>query len=204
VKAVEVFGWLCGAVGLAAYLPQLLKLLRTRQAAGLSVLSWQSMLAGSIAWTNHGLMIGAANQAALNVVIGVPTAMIVAMICQVRRLRAVRVFGVAVLAGAAVAASDWLLGSAVFGVVVLLLGAGAIGGQTLELVRAPSLDGVAPTFLFGQLAFSCLWALWALWAGDIGTVIAFASNALVLAFNAAWWVHRTVGRTGARLRPGRL
>lgn len=55
---VDIVGWSATVLGTILGVPQLVRLLRTRSVAGLSLIAWQATLSINIGWTVHGLLIG--------------------------------------------------------------------------------------------------------------------------------------------------
>ena len=55
---VDLLGWVATVVGTVLALPQLVRLARTRNIEGLSLVGWQTALVLNIAWTAHGISIG--------------------------------------------------------------------------------------------------------------------------------------------------
>ena len=55
---VEILGWTATVVGTVLAMPQLVRLARTRNIEGLSLVGWQTALVLNIAWTVHGITIG--------------------------------------------------------------------------------------------------------------------------------------------------
>jgi len=56
---VDALGALAGALTTVSFVPQVVKTLRTRRTADISVLMWLSFSAGVALWTVYGLQIGA-------------------------------------------------------------------------------------------------------------------------------------------------
>ena len=70
---VEIIGWSATAVGALLGFPQLFRLLRTRNVAGLSLLAWQAVLVLNVIWFTHGVRIGQGPQIVTNSVALVST-----------------------------------------------------------------------------------------------------------------------------------
>lgn len=57
MTAVTLVGWIASAVGMTVGLPQLIKLIRTRNVGGLSLFAWQATLVANLIWLGHGIRI---------------------------------------------------------------------------------------------------------------------------------------------------
>ncbi|MGB4271197.1 MAG: PQ-loop domain-containing transporter, partial [Propionicimonas sp.] len=58
MSAVELLGWLGALTATLLGLPQAMRLMRTRNTEGLSLMAWQATLVINIGWTAHGIVIG--------------------------------------------------------------------------------------------------------------------------------------------------
>lgn len=56
---VEMLGLVAGFVGAFAFAPQAIKIVRKREAADVSALTYSMVLAGALLWCGYGLMRGA-------------------------------------------------------------------------------------------------------------------------------------------------
>lgn len=188
-----ILGWLAAGVAMLLGVPQIVRLVRTRSTDGLSMLLWQAMFSINVGWAGHGLKIGAVNMIATNVVGLASTLTIMVLIMKARGLRAHRVLPWSFVGAAALVAIDLGLGSAAFGTAAVIPAVIANAGQSVELIRAPRVTGVAPLFLAGQVVNQALWFCWALLAGDGGTLITAPATGLIALFNLVWWAMRKAG-----------
>src|SRR5690242_13242646 len=67
LSVAELVGWTATATLAAMGLPQLVRIARTRDVEGLSLVAWQAMLVSNVSWAAHGLHIGQMPQVAANV-----------------------------------------------------------------------------------------------------------------------------------------
>jgi uncharacterized protein with PQ loop repeat len=68
---IEIFGFLGGAIGVSAGLPQVYKILKLKHAQGLNRTSWILIFTGTIAWAAYGVRIDSISAITTNVVAGV-------------------------------------------------------------------------------------------------------------------------------------
>ncbi|MCA0294762.1 MAG: hypothetical protein LCH96_05480 [Actinobacteria bacterium] len=190
---VDALGWVATFVGTVLAVPQLVRLLRTRNIEGLSLAGWQTALVLNLAWTYHGISIGQLPQilsSSLALFTTVPI-----LVLMTRQLN--RRLWPTVLPSLAVAATmiavDVGLGSAAYGVVAILPGIAITAAQTVELVRAEHVRGVSPLSLSLGFLNLTLWVVWALLVDDSGTMIAVGTTWVVAAFNMVWYVLRRLG-----------
>jgi len=58
VTPVDVVGWLGALTATILGIPQAIRLLRTSDTRGVSLVAWQAILAINIGWTSHGIVLG--------------------------------------------------------------------------------------------------------------------------------------------------
>lgn len=190
---VDIVGWSATVLGTILGVPQLVRLLRTRSVAGLSLIAWQATLSINIGWTVHGLLICQPPQVVTNVLALLTTVPILVLMARgLDRPVAATLLPGAVL-GVAMIAIDLLLGSAAYGVVVTVPSVVIAGGQTVELVRARDVRGLSPVFLVLGLVNITLWETWGLMVGDSGTMIAVSIAMAIGVVNFVWFVLRRLG-----------
>jgi len=68
---VELFGFLGGAIGVSAGLPQVYKILKLRHTQGLNRTSWILIFSGTIAWAGYGVRIDSISAITTNVIAAV-------------------------------------------------------------------------------------------------------------------------------------
>ena len=190
---VEVIGWSATAVGAMLGFPQLFRLVRTRNVEGLSLFAWRAVLVLNVIWFAHGLRIGQAPQIVTNSIAVASTVPLLVLLARSTGRSLVSVVTPSLIAAAAIIAVDVTLGSLAFGIVAVIPGLMSNAGQSVELVRARRVDGVAPLFLALAWVNQCLWLTWALLVHDPGTVVACAITLSITTFNLFWFVLRRCG-----------
>lgn len=201
MNAVLIIGWTATVTGTVLGLPQMLRLLRTRNIEGVSVATWQVMLALNVAWTAHGIRIWQANMITGNILAFLSTAVIITVIAQVTRRTWIGVAwpGFAVAAG--MMAVDQWLGPAVYGLVAAAPATVGQLTQSRELVTSDSVDGVSGVFLAVNLVNFGLWAYWGFLAGDQSAFIASTIAGTVALFNMVWYPLRLSGLRAFMVAP---
>ncbi len=202
MSGVVTLGWVAALLTTVLGMPQAIRLLRTRDTHGLSLIAWQAMLGINIGWTSHGLVIGQANMIVPNALALSSTLPVLALMAQGLRRPLLRVLAPGLALGAAMIAVDLLLGTTAYGLVATVPSLVANAGQSLELVRAPVIRGVSPVFLVFQVLCQGLWLSWAVLVPEWGTIITAAVTLVVVVFNLGWWVLRTRGLRPFLLSPG--
>lgn len=193
MTVVEILGWAAALVATVLGLPQLVRLVRTRNVEGVSLPFWQIILALNISWASHGIILAKANLIVPNVIGLITTVAILVRVSRELDRPLGRVFLPGLLIAAVMIAIDLVLGTVAYGTAVMLPALVANAGQTLELVRSPRVTGVSPVFLVGGVLNQVLWVAWGILAPDVGTQIAATSTLVIALINLSWWVLRTLG-----------
>jgi len=193
VPVVEVVGWAAAFVGAVLGLPQLLRLLRTRNVDGLSLIAWQSILVVNLIWLAHGLRIDQPPQIVVNLVALCSTIPILVVLARSTGRRLPLVLAPCLAAAAVIIAVDELVGSAAYGIAAIVPGVLSTIGQTLELVRARQIRGVSPLFMVLAFVNQVLWTTWAVLVNDPGSIIAASMMCLLTGVNLAWYLLRRLG-----------
>ncbi|GAA3693843.1 hypothetical protein GCM10022204_06990 [Microlunatus aurantiacus] len=196
---VVALGWFAAALAATVALPQVVKLLRNRTTAGISLTAWRLTLAANIAWTGHGFVVGHAN-------IWLPNLMF--MICSViilNQLRRDRVltwgatFGPSLVLGLATLGLDVTYGALVFAIAAGLPSVIAQMLQFQELVVAPRISGVSLPFLAMNWVTQAAWLSWALLVGEQSITMVASTMGVLMGLNLLWAVLRRQGVVRARL-----
>ncbi len=191
--AASIFGWAGTVTGVLLGLPQLIRLIRTRNVEGLSLIAWQAMLAVNLGWTMHGIRIDQPPQYITSALSLVATVPILILLSQALNRRFVLVALPGLAFAALMTGVDHLWGSAAYGVVAIIPAIVSNAGQSLELIKAPRVNGVSVVFLALAAGNQVIWLTWAILVHDPGTVIAAITNGVFTAFNLAWYVLRRLG-----------
>lgn len=186
-----MLGWTAATIGTANGVPQIVKLVRGRTSAGLSLFMWQLFLMANIGWTTHGILTAQPVMIGPNLISLVMTLAILRLIRLDRGLRPSRIYPIGILGGVISVAVDVLLGPAAFGWVVLIPLALGTLGQLKDLVVDPDLSGVSLLFLAGSTLIQGLWVTWASIVGEVSVLICGSSLLVLCGINLVWYVLRT-------------
>ena len=188
MPVLVVLGFLGTVVGLVRALPQLIRLLRTRDVAGVSLEGCLTSSVVSAAWALYGVL---TDQFAVVLASATPSIVFVFTAVaavrygrSVREIRTAPVF-LAIFAGVAVAAGATGLG--------LALTVGALVANTphlLAAVREKDLSGVSPSTWALTTTDGSIWVTYALITGDIPILInnlfQVSTSGLILARRWSW------------------
>ena len=188
---LDTWGWVCALAGTLAALPQVLRLLRVRTSAGLSLLLWQLNLGAGIGWVVHGIAGGYANVTVPNVVISLTNVLILLLIQRDRGLSVRAVWPLGLAVAAACIAIELTLPSGAFGLFVLVPHSVGLLAQTRDLLRSPDLTGVSPVFLVAVASIQYLWFVWGVLVGDLSVVICASVLAVLGTVNLALYAVRS-------------
>ncbi|HYI56676.1 MAG TPA: PQ-loop domain-containing transporter [Microlunatus sp.] len=196
---VVTLGWIAAALASFVAVPQVVKLLRTRTTAGLSLTAWRLTLAANIAWMSHGIVVGHAN-------IWLPN--LIFMLCsltilnQLRRDRALSwsvTFGPSLVLGLTTLSVDVLYRPVAFAIAA---GLPSVTSQILqfhELVLTPRISAVSLPFLALNTVNQALWLGWGLLAGEQSITMVASAMGMLMGINLVWCVLRRTGVVRARL-----
>ena len=194
---IDLLGWLAALIGATSLLPQLTKLVRTRNTAGVSLFFWQLMLGMNLAWISHGFVIDTLNMIVPNIFMLGCTLTTLAVLRRERFLSPIAVYPLGLAVGTVLIAGDRLLGPAVFGALAVIPGLIGATGQLLDIARSEDISGVSSVFLFWGLAVQISWLSWGILARDISTVIMATSMLFASVLTISWYLARRAG-----CRPG--
>jgi uncharacterized protein with PQ loop repeat len=193
MSLLVLVGWTATVVGTVLGIPQLVRTARTRNVEGLSLVSWQAILAINLGWAAHGIRIGQPPQIIASALSLVATVPILVILSRELHRSPVLSFLPGVALATAMIGVDQLFGSATYGLFAILPGVLAMGGQSIELVRAPHVRGIStPSLLLGALN-QTLWAIWAVLLQDSGSLIAILATSVLVVFNLVWYALRCLG-----------
>lgn len=190
---VAIVGWIATATGMTLGIPQLVRLARTRNVDGLSLVGMQAVVSMNIGWMMHGVWIGQPPQAiasGVSLLTVLPT--VILMSRTLGRRTSMTLLPSFTLAAVMIGV-DQILGSSAYGSFALIPMVIALGGQTVALVRSPHVMGVStPTLALGAINQG-LWTVWAFLIGDSGSMISCTMGSLFVASNVVWYVLRRNG-----------
>lgn len=166
MSLIPALGWLAAASGPVTSIPQLVRLLRARTSAGLSLPMWQLQAGALTGWAVHGYHLGFANILAPNLVSLAGALLVLHTVVTDRRLRPVPVLAPAVAVAAALYVIEYVAPAFLFGFAAMVpLAVGAVS-QARDLVREPDVSGVSPAFLVLGFFTQALWLTWGSLVGD--------------------------------------
>ena len=193
MSLLVLVGWTATAVGTVLGIPQLVRTARTRNIEGLSLIGWQAILAINIGWTAHGIRIGQPPQIMASALSLVATVPILHILSRELGRRSLMTFLPGLGLAAMMIGVDQFLGSAAYGLFAIIPGVIAMGGQSIELLRAPHVKGISTASLLLGTLNQTLWAIWAILLKDSGSVIAILATSVLVVFNVVWYVLRRLG-----------
>lgn len=190
---VDLLGWTATVVGTVLALPQLVRLVRTGNVEGLSLVSWQTALVLNLAWTMHGINIGQLPQILSSSLALFTTVPILVLMARALGRPVFPTMVPSLVVTAAMIAVDGFLGSVAYGIVAIIPGIVITAAQSVELVRAHHVRGVSPLSMSLGFLNLTLWVVWAVLVNDSGTMIAVSTTWFVALFNVVWYVLRRLG-----------
>ncbi len=190
---VALFGWLAVVISTTMALPQLIRLVRTRNVEGISLTAWRAILALNLAWLGHGLRIAELPLILTNGLAPLTTLPILFLLTRSLGRRFLPTLLPSLALAAVAIGIDFLVGSAAFGVAGVCLAVVSNIGQSIELIRSPHVRGVATLFMVLAVINQGVWLAWATLIADPGSMISAASMGAMAAFNLLWYVLRRLG-----------
>lgn len=191
----EALGWFAATLGMSAAVPQLVRLLRSRTSAGLSVLLWQLSVGGSGAWTLHGFHVGKLQLQMPNIVCTVLFTAILWLILRDRGLPLMPKLVMPIVLALGLFGLDLWLGPVAFGIVVaipLLFGQFA---QLKYMWASPTLTGVSVPTLAVNVVMQSLWLVWGIGVGEAAITVCAALMTVICSANLAYYAWRRVAGT---------
>lgn len=198
---VAAMGWLAAAFAASVALPQVVRLLRTRTTAGVSLISWQLAIGANLAWTGYGFLAGHPNIFVPNMIMLCCSITILLQLRRDRGLSLLRLFVPGMALGAVTLGVEVGLGPIAFAVAAFLPAAVSQLAQLHSLVLSPNIRGVSLPFLIMNVINQILWFSWSALAGEISVVIVASSLGALMAANLVWALLRRRGLVRARLAP---
>ena len=183
---VLTLGWIAAAIGCCISLPQLVRLMRTRSVAGLSVLAWQLSFGSNLSWTTYGVIQQLPNVWAPNTMLTVCTLLILGLLRQATGVSWVRLLLPGLALGIAFTTVNLTLGPIAFAAAAVLPSAFSQIAQLVAVVRSPVLDGISYGYLMVNVVNQTTWVVWALFAGQPGVVMAGCILGALMITNLSW------------------
>ena len=196
---VVALGWIAAALAATVALPQVVKLVRNRTTAGISLTAWRLTLAANRAWTGHGVVVGHVNIWLPNLVFLLCSLVILSQLRRDRALTWATTFAPSLVLGLITLGIDLLLGPLAFAIAAGLPSLIAQMLQFQELVVAPRISGVSLPFLAMNWVNQALWLSWALLVGEQSITMVASAMGVLMGLNLAWCLLRRTGLVRARL-----
>lgn len=187
---IEVFGWVAATVGVASCVPQLIRILRERTSAGVSVPLWQITAGCTAAWGVHGFMVGAPQMQWPNVLLALLALITVAFAQLDRRERVLPKLIMPTAVALALVASNVWFGPLVFGLLVAMPQLYAQFSQFRLIVDAPDLSGVSPVYLVVNLVLQVMWFIFGTITVDWALIACTSLMMLVCSINLGTYLVR--------------
>lgn len=183
---VDVFGWCAAIFGASIFLPQVVRLLRSRTSKGLSLLAWQLVFGGNLAWISHGLITGHVNIWVPNLILLGCTSVILWLIRRDRRINWLVLVGPGVVLGVVTIMLDLTAGPIAFAVAAFLPSAIGQLAQLRDLVLSVNVRGLSMTFLVMSLINHCSWFSWSMLASELSVALVASSLGALTLVNCVW------------------
>lgn len=188
---IHALGWVAAALGIISALPQLLRILRTRSSAGVSVRLWQLNIATGAAWATHGYLVDGVQMQLPNVALTLAALFILGFAL---RESGLPIWGYLILPAvlaAALICVDLLFGAMIFG---FAIAAPQLVGQVAQfrvLLRASDLTGVSGGYLALFLLVQVLWFSFGLMSSEWALVVCAGAMVIVCAVNLVCYFIRS-------------
>lgn len=187
---IVLLGWLAALVGGCISIPQLLRILRTRNLAGISVATWQLNFGVNLAWTTHGVITESATMWLSNGVLAVWTLLILRAFHVEAALSWTRRVGPGAVLGTLAASIELLLGPVAFAIAVAIPSLISMFSQLTALARSVDVSGASTPFYAVNVANQLLWLTWALLTGEAAVIITGSMAGALWTISLAWLVLR--------------
>jgi uncharacterized protein with PQ loop repeat len=197
-----MIGWLAALSSASLAVPQGARIAMTRSVAGVSTITWQTMLIAGLGWTAHGLLYGTQQIIWPNLLLGLTSAWVLWQLTVAHKLPVFKTWSIPMVYAALAVTADVTLGPLAFAACAFVPGAIGQVSQLREILRVPDPSGVSMVALLANLLNQVLWFAYALPAGEIAvTAISPPMACIVGASVAALWMRRrrlAAQRRGAR------
>lgn len=196
---VDAVGWLAAASSALLALPQGVRIASTRSVAGVSTVTWQTMLIAGLAWTAHGLLYGTQQIIWPNMLLAITSAWVLWQLVVAHRLPVLKTWSIPVIVAAAAFGVDLGLGPLAFGLVAFVPGAIGQIAQLRAILQVPDPSGVSMVALVAGFLNQVLWFSFALPSREVAVMaVSVPIGVMVCASIVALSVRRH------RLAPGRV
>ncbi|MET0692724.1 MAG: PQ-loop domain-containing transporter [Propionibacteriaceae bacterium] len=196
---IDALGWAAAVFGSSVALPQVIRLLRTKTTAGVSLMAWQLALGANISWVSHAVITGHLNILVPNLVLLICTVTILNQLRRDRGLAVLTLVGPGLLLAVVTVALNVTLGPVAFAIAAFLPSAIAQLAQFQDLVLIPNIRGVSTPFLAMSVMNQVLWVSWATGVGEVSVMLVGSSLGTLMCLNLVWSLLRRYHVVQARL-----
>lgn len=187
---LDILGWVAASFGMASALPQLVRLLRTRSSAGVSVSLFKLNAAATGAWAMHGIMVGVPQMQYPNLILTVSSLAVVVLVLRDRRERLFPALLVPPVLSLALFGMDLLAGALVFGFVVAAPFVVGQVAQLREMIRSIDLTGISMPFLAIAFFVQALWLTWGILYGETSITVCASLLGTLSLVNLVYYLYR--------------
>ncbi|MGV8847759.1 SemiSWEET family sugar transporter [Tessaracoccus sp.] len=195
MTSLEILGWVAASFGTASALPQLIRLLRTRSSAGVSLTLFQLNAGATGAWMLHGFMVGVPQMQYPNTILTISSLAVCVLVLKDRHSPIFPALLMPPLISAALFATDLWAGPLVFGFVVA---APFVVGQVSQLRTmhgTTDLSGVSMPFLAVTTLVQGLWLTWGLLYGETSITVCASLLGILSLANLLYFIRRLLTGT---------
>lgn len=186
---LELIGAVAAVASVSVAIPQLLKVIRSRHANGVSATAWSLMLASALCWASYGILVGLPAEVGCNVAAVAVDIAVIAFACHHGHPTMFRRSVCALLLAAALVAIAIVFDPTVVATAAIAMGAAVYVPYVVHLRRAADLSGVAPGTFAVNAAAAALWCAYGLGHHDFlvwGPCVPSIAASVAL----AWYVTR--------------
>ncbi|HSO69746.1 MAG TPA: PQ-loop domain-containing transporter [Arachnia sp.] len=187
---IEVFGWVAAAIGVASNIPQLLRILRAKTSAGVSLRLWQISAATTGAWMVHGFLVQQPQMQWPNVLMSTFALVIVVFVLRDRKQAIAPQLVLPVVLAASLSSVELIFGAMAFGFVIAVPQLYGQLSQLREMVTAPDLSGVSLGYLVIMLVVQTMFFIFGLFTFDWALIICAGLTIIVCTVNLMVYVVR--------------
>lgn len=199
MSVVDVVGWVAAASSASLAVPQGARIAMTRSVAGVSTITWQTMLIAGVAWTAHGLLTGIPQIIWPNALLAITSAWVLWQLITAHRLPVAKTWSIPVAVAALAFAADVAFGPLAFAAVVFVPGAIGQTSQLRTIVRVADPSGVSMVALVAGLLNQVLWFAYALPIHEVAVLAVCTPIGLLIAASIGALWHRRRSLTRARM-----
>ncbi|HIT77086.1 MAG TPA: hypothetical protein IAA98_16020 [Candidatus Avipropionibacterium avicola] len=198
---IVLLGWLAAIVGCCISIPQLLRIVRTRNLSGISVTTWQLTLGINLAWTAHGVIADLTNMWLPNAILALWTLLILRTFHTVAGVDWFRLLGPGVGIGVLASAIDLTVGPVGFAIAAAVPSIVSLLTQLSSLVRSSDITGASPAFYVVNVTNQGIWLVWAVLTAEHAVMISGAMAGALWVISVVWLALRRARLVGPLGQP---